>query len=174
MRRNWTKRLWAAVIAGPLCIGLGACSERLDSETKAPEQSESSKNAVETVEEELSYEILMQRATVYVDAGQPARALSRYASALALRPGDPEALFGRGLARLKLRDAEGAIRDLEEALAAEPTFADAAYVLAEAHRYSASLPEAKVQYERYLELDPDGRYAKDVRSRLAEYGPAEP
>lgn len=173
MSRNWKVRLCSAVLAIPIGLGLGACFELRGGEKKAPDSAEPSKPPppVELDEENLSYDALMQQATELVDKGHPARSLPRYGSALALRPGDAEALFGRGLARLKLRDATGAIRDLKKALATEPTFADAVYVLAEAHRFSASLAEAKIQYERYLVLDPEGRYADAVRERLLEYPP---
>lgn len=169
MRRKRRLGLWAAIVAGALGVSYVAWVARSNEE--APPRSDSATEPEKAANDALNYDALMQEATKLVDSGHPARSLTRYASALALRPGDAEALFGRGLARLKLRDGEGAIRDLEGAIAAEPTFADAVYVLAEAYRFTSLLGQAKVQYEHYLKLDPEGLYAESVRARLAEYGP---
>lgn len=118
------------------------------------------------VEEPDTYESHMERATRLVEKS-PERSLSSYAAALAHKPGDAEALFGRALARLKLRDAPGAMRDLEGALEAQPTFADAVYLMGEAKRLSGDEAGARGEYERYLELDPEGLYAQTVQERLA-------
>lgn len=160
-------RTLGLIVLGVAIVLLGVVALIGDGEKKAAPAPVKTEIRAPTKKAPRTYEDHMVRATKFVET-QPERALSSYQAALKLRPGDAEALFGRGLARLKLRDAVGAIRDLEGALEAQPTFADAVYLLGEAKRLSDDKAGARVQYERYLELDPQGRYAEPARGHLTE------
>lgn len=160
---SWRVALLVVVVVGvALAVVLKARGEK----DEAPAAVQPPAQAAPAVEAPDTYEAHMERATRLVER-TPERSLSSYAAALELKPGDAEALFGRALARLKLRDAPGAMRDLEGALEAEPTFADAVYLMGEAKRLSGDEAGARGEYERYLELDPEGLYAKTVQERLA-------
>jgi hypothetical protein len=75
-------------------------------------------------------------------------------------------LLGRAhLARNKRGDADAGRDALREASKVEGAPADTFYVLAEALGGKGNA-EARAAYQRYLELDPRGRYAARVRRAL--------
>lgn len=112
---------------------------------------------------EAEYVDRMTRATALLDAHKPQQALLLYQRVLDDRPSDVEAQFGRGLALLALGEPVEAARGLEKAVAREPGFADAWFGLGEARRAQNDQPGARAAYERYLALDPQGRYAETAR-----------
>jgi tetratricopeptide (TPR) repeat protein len=62
----------------------------------------------------------------------------------------------------------GAYMRLKEATEVGPGNVEAVYLLAEAARKSSHLDEAETNYKLYLEVEPNGRYAKDSLKALKE------
>ncbi len=62
----------------------------------------------------------------------------------------------------------GAYMRLKEATEVAPGNVEAVYLLAEAARKSSHLDEAEKNYQLYLEVKPDGKYAKDSMKALRE------
>ncbi|MDD2869133.1 tetratricopeptide repeat protein [Neomegalonema sp.] len=65
-----------------------------------------------------------QRGRMMLDAGQPARALTLFERVLELRPGDPSALYNRGVTRLRMGQLSAAEADFAAAAARDPTAPD--------------------------------------------------
>ncbi len=65
-----------------------------------------------------------QRGRMMLDAGEPARALTLFERVLELRPGDPSALYNRGVTRLRLGQTSAAEADFAAAAARDPTASD--------------------------------------------------
>lgn len=72
----------------------------------------------------------------------------------------------RALCKIGLRDGDGALRELERGIEVEPTYAPLYFYrggrLAESRRWA----EAKVAYERYVQLAPNGPLADLAKKRL--------
>lgn len=161
MRRLIPKPL--ALVSAALALVFAACRADAPEAAKPPAPPPAKASAAPA-----DYEALMTRATALVSNNRPERAIAPYNTALALRPDDPEAHYGRGLARLMLKDEAGAIEDLDKAIDAQPAYADAYFVRAEANRLRGKDEEAKPDYARYLELDPEGLYAERARAHLED------
>lgn len=87
--------------------------------------------------------------------------------ALAVRPKDAEILVilaRADLDRGRLAEARVLAR---KALAADPTHADAYVYLGTAEQAAGKLEEARGAYQKYIELAPDGRYAREIRAILS-------
>lgn len=69
--------------------------------------------------------ILYSRGLVDLNEGREREALERFDAAVAADPGDPLALYYRGIVRGRLEDLDGAIEDLQSALRVRPDLARA-------------------------------------------------
>ncbi|MBS1767452.1 MAG: carboxypeptidase regulatory-like domain-containing protein [Acidobacteria bacterium] len=58
-------------------------------------------------------------------------------------------------------------KHLEEAIAADPTFPDSYYLLGLVDMNQGSLPGAKANFKKYLELAPNGKHAQEVKDALS-------
>ncbi len=97
---------------------------------------------------------------------RPKQALASYDRALELRPESAEAMAGRGLALHDLgrnAEAESAFR---EALKVDPRYAVAVMGLAETYRHQGKRQDAVEQYQRYLEILPNGPEAPVAKSAI--------
>ena len=65
-----------------------------------------------------------QRGRMLLEGGEPARALTMFERSLALRPGDPSALFNRAVARLRMGQEAMAEADFAAAAARDPMAPD--------------------------------------------------
>jgi tetratricopeptide (TPR) repeat protein len=71
---------------------------------------------------------------------------------------------------LSLDEPERALRLLEQVVAVEPGNATAQYLLADTLRERfQDVEKADRHYQKYLELEPDGRYAEFARGNLLSY-----
>jgi len=75
------------------------------------------------------------------------------------------ALYNRGHRREALGAAERAVK-------INAKWADAYVIIGGVHQDAGELEEARRAYDRYLELEPKGQYARDLRSIVAKLEPA--
>ena len=61
------------------------------------------------------------------DPGSAQKAVQCYSRALAQEPGNPRAVYGRGMARARGRDFKGALEDFNQAVQRDPKNAEAYY-----------------------------------------------
>jgi uncharacterized spore protein YtfJ len=97
-------------------------------------------------------------------------AMQEYEKALAIDPGNADAHLGRGIGRLAAPpgfggDIDGAITDLEAAIAKKPS-AEAYYYLGEAFRRKGLNDKARGAYGQALKLRPDFAEAKKALEAL--------
>ncbi|MBX7102136.1 MAG: tetratricopeptide repeat protein, partial [Myxococcaceae bacterium] len=101
-----------------------------------------------------------------VRARQPARALSLYEQAEALKPSAVDPPVGRGYALLELGRAAESEVAFRQALTLNPTYAPALMGSAEAFKAQGKREQAITMYERYLDVLPDGAEANVARTNL--------
>ena len=97
------------------------------------------------------------------DKAKAAEFAAAYADA---NPDSPEILYNKGVEAYnkgKMKDAEAT---LEKAVAAKPDFANAHYLLGMACFNQNKKAPAKEHFEKYLELDPNGKEAATVKELL--------
>lgn len=97
-----------------------------------------------------------------------------YSSALLLAPEHLEALFGRGLAKFRLRLFGEAILDFTSALAQDSNFADAYEFRGRSHFEREQFQEAKTDFETALRLAPQKTSLRDLLSRCEQQLAANP
>src|SRR5262249_40462981 len=68
--------------------------------------------------------LLERRALVYLQSGEPAKAIAGYDAALRLDPEQALALYGRGIAKARAGDTDGGRADMTAAAALHPNVAD--------------------------------------------------
>jgi len=93
-----------------------------------------------------------------------------FRKALAIRPGGTEALIGLGLVLVD-RQPKVAIPYLEKGLARAPAHARAHAALGSAYDSVDRKTEAIQEYQKYLEIDPEGELAPEIRELLARTKP---
>lgn len=91
-----------------------------------------------------------------------ARAFDR---AIAMKDGG-EARTERALCKLGQKDEPGALADLKAAVSTEPTYAPGHYYLAGRLASTKHYKEAAAEYQKYLDLAPQGSLAKAAADRL--------
>jgi len=89
-----------------------------------------------------------------------------FSDALAERPDDARAWYYRGVNRLTMGDAPGALLDLDRSLDLDPTNANSLLRRAEAHLMVGSITASIVDLERALALHPDGPLAEHALLQL--------
>ena len=72
----------------------------------------------------------------------------------------------RALCKLGLKDEAGVVADLQAAIAKEPGYAPAHYYLGGRFAVKKKWKEAMAEYEKYLQLDPQGSLAKQATEKL--------
>ncbi len=103
-------------------------------------------------------------------AGRARPALKAYEQALEHKPGDVEALTGKGLCLLDLGQDGAAVGTFRRALRSNPRYGVAIIGLAEAYKYRRDKDKAIEYYKRYLEVLPHGPEAAVARSNLEQLG----
>ena len=99
-------------------------------------------------------------------------AAGEYRNALALRPDSVPVLVSMGDAFLEADQPRGAVEPLEAAARLDPKSARAQLLLGTTYHSLGRIWDAVKAYRRYLELEPAGDFAKDVKAILANLGPA--
>jgi tetratricopeptide (TPR) repeat protein len=102
-----------------------------------------------------------------------AQAASQKAASLAAAGGGAtgggvDALYNQGVIAWNAGKAEDAKKAFEEALKADPKHANSHYQLAMCLINMGKIPEAVTEFESYVQLAPDGQYAAQVKSMLAQ------
>ncbi|MCG5054037.1 MAG: response regulator [Myxococcales bacterium] len=83
--------------------------------------------------------------------------------ALSLRPDDARLMVMLAHAELDRGHSGAALRWARKAVAADPKIADAYVFIGEVEQEGGNKDGARAAYRRYLELEPNGRYARDLR-----------
>lgn len=109
----------------------------------------------------------VRRAVAYMAAGEPARAVEFYSSALAHSPENRDALAGRAEARLQAGDATGGESDLRALLAADPDNLLALTRLGQLHLLRGEADEARKLVEQALKRAPSDPTLLAITARLA-------
>jgi predicted Zn finger-like uncharacterized protein len=100
------------------------------------------------------------------DRNRPAAALDAYGAAADLAPSRSEPVAGKGFALLDLGHTLQAEATFREALRLNPRYAVAVMGLAETYRQMGKNSQAIGQYERYLEILPNGSEAQVARGAI--------
>jgi predicted Zn finger-like uncharacterized protein len=116
------------------------------------------------------YDGWVSRADRLQRAGRARPALKAYERALEHKPGDVEALTGKGLCLLDMGHDGAAVAAFRRALRANPRYGVAIIGLAEAYKYRRDNDKAIEYYKRYLEVLPHGPEAAVARSNLEQLG----
>lgn len=118
------------------------------------------------------YTRLVRDATHASQTGNFRSAADSYRKALVLKPDASEAKAGLGIALVNGSTGRKAFREatvlLEDALKADDKNSRAWLALGMAREFSGQKQGAVVAYSKYLELEPEGRVAADVRLLLKE------
>jgi tetratricopeptide (TPR) repeat protein len=94
-----------------------------------------------------------------------------FLQALALDPHQPEASYDLGFVYLGQHRVDAAIVCFVRSLKDDPEFAEAHYNLAVALEQSGKSAEANVHWRTYLQIAPQGEWAKAARACLRASGP---
>ena len=81
--------------------------------------------------------------------------------------GSADALFNQGVIAWNASKAEEAMKLFQQAVAADPKYADAHYWLGMANVNQGKLPEGVKSFEEYLKLAPTGQYADQAKGMIA-------
>lgn len=106
-------------------------------------------------------------ANVLREQGRLREAMLYCRMAVARDPGFAEAWYNLGDLAEAAGEADVARQSLERALQCDAGFADAAFNLARLQYAAGAYADAAAQWQRYLELDPDSRWARKARHGIA-------
>jgi tetratricopeptide (TPR) repeat protein len=98
--------------------------------------------------------------------GEHTRSVKAYKAALAINPNGVAAHLGLGNAYYEIDALDAALVHLEKARALAPDDPQAFVLLGAAYQSAGRTRDAVDAYERYLQLAPTGRFARDVRGIL--------
>ncbi|MBN2497310.1 MAG: zinc-ribbon domain-containing protein [Deltaproteobacteria bacterium] len=113
-----------------------------------------------------TYDGRMNLADALRNKGRTQQALEAYDAALELKPGDVEALAGKGWCYLDLGSNNSAITSFQRALQVNPRYGDAIMGLAESYKFKGNKEKAIQYYKRYLDVLPSGPEASVARTNL--------
>jgi hypothetical protein len=102
--------------------------------------------------------------------GDFGRSIREYKAALALKPSSVPAHLGLGNAYYEQDTLDAALTHLEKARALSPKEPQAYVLLGAVYQSAGRRDDAITAYKRYLELAPDGRFARDVKGILKGLG----
>lgn len=105
------------------------------------------------------------QARQWLRQGQAQLAEQAYTDLIQRAPGDPDHWLGRGLSRARLKLWDGAIADLEQAVALAPGYADAWSALADVYRWNDRAAAAADAYGRLAVLRPDDAQVRVLQAR---------
>ncbi|OYX75911.1 MAG: hypothetical protein B7Y95_00320 [Rhizobiales bacterium 32-66-11] len=142
-------------LLGECCFLLGdlegACAAYQQAVTRAPLRADF----------RLRYAFLLRRLGAFAEAHEQSAAV------LEAEPGNPAALFERGMAGKGLGDAVGALEDLDALLAKEPPFTEALLARARLLTHLGARADARAAIDKALHLDAHNAYALDARANEA-------
>lgn len=117
-------------------------------------------------EDPKAFENALRRGKGMVERGNAKAAVGEFKKALALRPGNATALAELGNAYFELGDNAAALKSLKSAVDADPRRAHTYVLLGAVYQGMNRGADARAAYEKYLALEPNGKFAQDVRSIL--------
>ncbi|MCB9567276.1 MAG: hypothetical protein H6710_08720 [Myxococcales bacterium] len=134
-------------------------------EAAAPEAAPPPKAPPPADDPELKAKLAEARAAYEKHRLKPAEAALEEVAAS--HPNHPEVLLLRAQIQLERGDLAGSLATSTRCVEAAPTQADCWLTLGVLHQNNKSTEAAIKAYETYLELAPEGRYARDATSQLA-------
>ncbi len=103
----------------------------------------------------------------YFDSQQPAKAVEAYDKALALNPNDPDILTDQGVMFRQLGWYDRAVDNFTKASRINPSHLQSLFNLGVVYRYDLNdFPRALEAWERFLQLNPSGPGADQIRSEM--------
>lgn len=118
-----------------------------------------------------AYAKALDQGNALLRRGKYRGALSEFKRAVRIRPESVTALLALGDAYLEADLPKSAVRPLETAARLDGKSARAQLLLGTAYQSLGRNPDASAAYQRYLELEPSGEFAKDVKLILASLKP---
>jgi tetratricopeptide (TPR) repeat protein len=109
----------------------------------------------------------LMRAAKKLKRKEPSRALALYKQALAQRPSSPDALSNVGRLQMKSGKTAAAIQTFKKCRKALPRYTPCMYWHGRSLEKAGRRSDAMKAYEKYLDVNPDGSQAIDVRKRLS-------
>jgi len=169
LRRRWPWLLGAAALGIAWTLRPQPHTERRDS----PWLESAARGSVEgAAEGPQGFADAVARGNEFFGQGKYREAAGEYRKALAIRPDAVPVLVSLGDAWLEADQPRSALEPLEAAARLDPTRARAQLLLGTTYHSIGKIGEAAKAYRRYLELEPSGEFASDVKVILANLGPA--
>lgn len=107
----------------------------------------------------------------HFDSNQPMKAIEAYSKALELNGSDPNVLTDQGIMFRQVGWFDKAVENFQKAIEINPNHVQSLYNLGVVYRYDLqNLAKARQAWSRYLELNPSGPGADQVRRELAALG----
>lgn len=116
------------------------------------------------------YAAHLKTADVASKRGDFNKSVKAYKAALALKPSSVPAHLGLGNAYYELDENDSALVHLEKARALAPRDAQLYVLLGAVYQSAGRKSDAVTAYQRYLELAPNGKFARDVKGILRGLG----
>lgn len=109
----------------------------------------------------------VQLGHAYFDSNQPAKAIDAYDKALALDPNDADVLTDQGVMFRRMGWFDKAIENFEKAHGVNSLHATSLLNLGIVYRYDLQeFDKAKDAWEKFLELQPTGQQADQIRAEI--------
>ncbi len=109
----------------------------------------------------------VQLGNAYFDANQPMKSIDAYDKALAIDGNDPNVLTDQGVMFRKVGWYDKAVKAFEQAAKVDQTHAQSLFNLGVVYRYDLQdFAKAKEAWQRYLQINPTGPGADQVRAEL--------
>ena len=168
-RQRW---LWAAALAAALTLGWVLRPQPHTDRTGSPWLEADDHSATEQTAASFppGYAEAVTRGNDAFHQGKFAAAVAEYRQALALRPQAVPVLLALGEAYLESDRPKNALEPLQTAARLDPTSARAQLLLGTTYHSLGRTADAARAYRRFLELEPESQFAKDVKVILANLG----
>lgn len=115
----------------------------------------------------------VQLGNAYFDSRQPVQAIEAYNRALELDPNDPDVLTDQGVMFREMKWYDRAIENFNKANELNPAHPQSLYNLGVVYRYDLNdLNRAREVWTRYLEINPSGPGADQIRREMEALGGA--
>ncbi|MEW5855686.1 MAG: tetratricopeptide repeat protein, partial [Myxococcota bacterium] len=119
--------------------------------------------AAEPENDEKAFQKHLKKGQQLIEKGNSKAALGELQKALAIKPRSAAALTALGNAHYELEDNGAAVKALKSALSVDPRYAHAYVLLGAVYQSQGKRDDARAAYEKYLSLEPNGRFARDVQ-----------
>lgn len=103
---------------------------------------------------------------LYFDNKQYSKAILEFRSVLEVEPDDTDVRSKMAISYLEISNYDIALTEFNKVLERDPSYAAAYYYSGVAFEKKGFPEQAVQQYEAYLQIDPEGQFAKNARDRL--------